>query len=58
MLANLELSLVRSRWRVHELKARFNAQPEPELVDQVNSWVAGLPQHRVLPEPRPARLTR
>jgi len=46
LIANVELLPRRpaSRgWRVGELKARFNDEPDPELASRVAEWVASLP---------------
>jgi len=46
IIANVELLPRRpaSRgWRVGELKARFNEEPDPELAKRITEWVASLP---------------
>lgn len=40
---NVEIVRGRGAWRVEELRARFNADPEPALEKQVERWAKGLP---------------
>jgi hypothetical protein len=57
ILANLELRATRGGWRVVQLQARFNADPDAALAEQLSAWVAGLPpkpavRRAVAPRPR------
>ncbi|MFI9554673.1 hypothetical protein [Nonomuraea endophytica] len=56
--ANLEIKPERYGWRVGEIRARFNADPEAELERRVRAWVGRLPVPSVrVPEraPRPVK---
>ncbi|MFI6905195.1 hypothetical protein ACIBKY_28310 [Nonomuraea sp. NPDC050394] len=48
--ANLEIKPERYGWRVGEIRARFNADPEVELERRVRAWAGRLP----VPSARPA----
>ncbi|MEV4639713.1 hypothetical protein AB0J80_20380 [Actinoplanes sp. NPDC049548] len=55
ILANAELRPPGKGWRVAEVKARFNEEPEPALLEAVREWVRSLPVPRESPaEPDPA----
>ncbi|MFI5908910.1 hypothetical protein [Dactylosporangium sp. NPDC051541] len=62
ILVNAELRPRARGWRVEELRARFNQDPEPDLADRFRAWVATLPPPPVAvpaaappPLPRPRR---
>jgi hypothetical protein len=61
LLANVEI-MPRGRargWRVEEMKARFNADPSPELVSRFREWLGSLPRPApVLVEPSIDRADR
>jgi hypothetical protein len=42
ILANAELRPTGRGWRLDEIRARFNADPEPELLRRTRDWVGGL----------------
>ncbi|WP_426511050.1 hypothetical protein ACPPVO_10675 [Dactylosporangium sp. McL0621] len=52
LLLNADLRPSARGWRIDELQARFNHDPEPELADRFRAWVATLP-----PPPDPAHPT-
>ncbi|MEU7872049.1 hypothetical protein [Dactylosporangium sp. NPDC049140] len=52
LLLNADLRPSARGWRIDELRARFNHDPEPELADRFRAWVATLP-----PPPDPAHPT-
>ncbi|MGI5244211.1 hypothetical protein [Dactylosporangium sp. CA-139066] len=52
ILINAELVPTMHRWRIGELRARFNQDPDPELERRFREWAAALP-----PRPRPADVT-
>ncbi|MGW3353350.1 hypothetical protein ACWDA3_59555 [Nonomuraea rubra] len=69
VVANVELEPHARGWRVNELRARFNAEPDPDLRRRILAWAAALPssvpdepagppapEHH--PEPRPATRRR
>ncbi|MFD0475783.1 hypothetical protein ACFQ0B_51875 [Nonomuraea thailandensis] len=64
IVANIELEPHARGWRAGEIRARFNADPDPDLRRQVLAWAAALPSpvpdepigppaREHLPEPRP-----
>ncbi|MEW9552209.1 hypothetical protein [Nonomuraea sp. NPDC050783] len=54
VVANAEIRPRRLGWQIAELKARFNAEPDPELRERLTRWVAALPVPRPAgPEPEP-----
>lgn len=68
ILANAELRPTTRGWRVAEIRARFNQDPDPELLRRTREWAGGLavaePPAQVLPRepvherrPRAARPT-
>lgn len=56
IVLNVELVRRYAGWRVDELRARFNADPDPEQAARVREWVAGLgvPRRPVPEAPEPA----
>ncbi|MFC5826312.1 hypothetical protein, partial [Nonomuraea insulae] len=50
IVVNIELARGARGWRMAEIRARFNAMPEPGLHRRVSDWVAALP----VPVPAPA----
>jgi hypothetical protein len=61
LLANVEI-MPRGKargWRVEEMKARFNADPSPELVSRFTEWLGSLPRPApVFVEPSVDRVDR
>ncbi|WP_182880249.1 hypothetical protein [Microbispora sp. H10949] len=57
VIANLEVRPVRGGWRVAELQARFNTDPEAALDKRVRHWAARIPPPAV-PEPEPEPTVR
>jgi hypothetical protein len=64
IVANIELERHARGWRASEIRARFNADPDPDLRRRVLAWAAALPPsvpdepagppaREHLPEPRP-----
>ena len=43
IVANVEVRLTGKGWRLGEMQARFNENPDPELVRHTRAWVASLP---------------
>jgi hypothetical protein len=57
-VANVELRPSTGRWRVSEIKARFNEEPDAELLDRTRQWARTLsppPAEPPAPEITPAR---
>ncbi|MER7277703.1 hypothetical protein ABT369_25010 [Dactylosporangium sp. NPDC000244] len=50
ILLNADLRPTARGWRIQQLRARFNQDPEPELAERFRAWVATLP-----PPPDPGR---
>ena len=52
ILANAEIRYTGRGWRLGEIQARFNAEPDAGLVQQTRNWLATLPApYRPDPEP-------
>ncbi len=58
IVANLELRPGTRGWRVEEFRARFNADPSPEVAEAVTRWVGSLrpavPKQEPADEPTPS----
>ena len=52
ILANVEVRLTGKGWRIGEMKARFNDEPDADLVRRTTEWIASLPMPGE-PEPEP-----
>jgi len=58
ILANVELRPASHGWRVTEIRARFNGDPDQDLEERFARWVATIPPDTPAPQvapPRPAR---
>ena len=53
IVANAELRLSGKGWRLGELKARFNEEPDEDLAARIRDWIATLPAP-YQPNPEPA----
>ncbi|HEX8628393.1 MAG TPA: hypothetical protein VF755_09515 [Catenuloplanes sp.] len=42
ILANVELGPITRGWRLAEIRARFNEDPDPDLLRRTRTWAAGL----------------
>ncbi len=55
ILVNVELLPRGKGWQVGELRARFNADPDPELAERLGEWLAAVPPAVPTHGSRPAR---
>ena len=55
ILANVEIQAAGQHWRIVEMKARFNAEPDPALLQGFRRWLATVPQPISTVEEAPLR---